>query len=54
MRQPPPPIVTWRRSFIFFPDDSVRVAAFAVNIVTNTALTGATYDIDGSHHDQRN
>jgi hypothetical protein len=23
------------------------VAAFAVHIMTNTALTGATYDIDG-------
>jgi hypothetical protein len=26
---------------------SADVAALAVNIMTNTALTGATYDIDG-------
>jgi hypothetical protein len=26
---------------------SVDVAALAVHIMTNTALTGATYDIDG-------
>lgn len=26
-RQPPPPTATWRRPFVFFPDDAVRVAA---------------------------
>ena len=31
---------------MFFPDDSVRVAALAVHLMTNTALTGATYDVD--------
>jgi hypothetical protein len=28
---------------------SVTVAALVVHIMTNTALTGATYDIDGGH-----
>ncbi len=32
---------------MFFPDDSVRVAALAVRLMTNTVLTGTTYDIDG-------
>jgi hypothetical protein len=26
-RQQPPPIATWRMSFMFFPDDAIRVAA---------------------------
>ena len=32
---------------MFFLDDSVRAAGLAVHLMTNTALTGATYDIDG-------
>ncbi len=27
--QLPPPTATWRRSFMFFPDDAVRVAALS-------------------------
>ena len=29
------------------PEKAADVAALAVHIMTNTALTGATYDIDG-------
>jgi hypothetical protein len=31
-RQQPPPIATWRRSFTFFPDDVVRVAALSESV----------------------
>ena len=36
-RQPPPPIATWRRSFIFFPDDAVRLSSTAIAGETMTA-----------------
>jgi hypothetical protein len=33
---------------MFLPNNAVRVATLAVHLITNTALTGATYDIGGS------